>query len=299
MSKRNRKARGAGSAEDRSAGESNRGKPSRGMRASPLSEGRTADELLFKPERDDFTHTDPWRVLRVMGEFVAGFDTLADMGPGVAFFGSARTRSTEPEYEAAVETARVLASAGFAIITGAGPGIMEAANRGAKLAAGRSVGLNIELPLEQGINGYVDIPLTFRYFFVRKTMFVKYSEGFIIFPGGFGTMDELFEALTLIQTGKVHNFPVVLFGSGYHRGLLDWIRGTMLATGKVSSEDLDLVTVADTPDEAAEVIIRSYQARTAAGDQPGGMRRRAASRARPERPPRPSRPSRPSRPPSS
>jgi uncharacterized protein (TIGR00730 family) len=259
--------------------------PDRERRPSPFGAGRTADELLFKPDREDFTHTDPWRVFRIMGEFVAGFDTLADIGPGVSFFGSARTSSTEPEYEAAVETARILASEGFAIITGAGPGIMEAANRGAKMAGGRSVGLNIELPLEQGINEYVDIPLTFRYFFVRKTMFVKYSEGFIIFPGGFGTMDELFEAMTLIQTGKVHNFPAVLFGSRYHRGLLDWMREAMLAERKVSAEDLDLLTVTDSPKEAANVILRSYQARKAAGGRAGGMRRRAASRRGPKRPP--------------
>lgn len=247
-------------------------------RARRPEDPRTADEQLLKPERDDFTHTDPWRVFRIMGEFVEGFDALADVGPAVSFFGSARTPAGDPEYEAAVETARLLASMGFAIITGAGPGIMEAANRGARLAAGRSVGLNIELPHEQGINAYVDIAITFRYFFVRKTMFVKYSEGFVIFPGGYGTMDELFEALTLIQTGKVHNFPVVIFGSSYHRGLLDWIRDTMLATGKVSPEDVALVTVTDSPEQAAEVMVRSYRARNESGDRPGGMRRR-------ERPP--------------
>ena len=242
---------------------------------------RTADEQLLKPERDDFTHTDPWRVFRIMGEFVEGFDVLADVGPAVAFFGSARTPADDPDYSAAVETAQLLARAGFAIITGAGPGIMEAANRGAREAGGRSVGLNIELPHEQGINRYVDIALTFRYFFVRKTMFVKYSEGFVIFPGGYGTMDELFEALTLIQTGKVHNFPVVLFGSSYHRGLLDWIHEAMMPNGKISPEDADLLTVTDSPREAVEAIIRSYRARNEVGDRPGGMRRRKRLRRRP------------------
>jgi uncharacterized protein (TIGR00730 family) len=244
-------------------------------RVRPVGD-RTADEILLAAEPAGVTHRDTWRVFRIMGEFVEGFDLLSDLGPAVSFFGSARTPPSDPDYRAAMETARILAASGFAVITGAGPGIMEAANRGAKLAGGRSVGLNIELPEEQGINPYVDIAITFRYFFVRKTMFVKYSEGFVIFPGGYGTMDELFEALTLLQTGKVHNFPVVLFGSRYYRGLLDWIRGTMLRTGKISPEDAELYTVTDSPEEAASVILESYRARNHA-DRPGGMRRPKAA----------------------
>ncbi|HEU0301226.1 MAG TPA: TIGR00730 family Rossman fold protein, partial [Longimicrobium sp.] len=201
----------------------------------------TEDERLLQspaeePQVADFTRSDPWRVFRIMGEFVEGFDTLARTGPAVTIFGSARTPPDDPYYAAARETARLLGEAGFGIITGGGPGIMEAANRGAKDAGVLSVGCNIELPFEQGINAYVDVPINFRYFFVRKTMFVKYAEAFIIFPGGFGTLDELFEAMTLIQTGKVRDFPVVLFGSEYWRGLTEWIRGTLLAEGKISPD---------------------------------------------------------------
>lgn len=192
-----------------------------------------------------------------MGEFVEGFDTLADLGPAVTIFGSARTLPDDPYYAAAEETARRLAELGLAVITGGGPGIMEAANKGATEAGGESVGCNIELPFEQGLNAYVRTSIEFRYFFVRKTMFVKYAEGFIIFPGGYGTLDELFEALTLIQTEKVRNFPVVLFGSEYWAGLVDWIRGRMLAEGKISPEDLDLMVITDSPEEAVRVILDS------------------------------------------
>ncbi|HEV2146327.1 MAG TPA: TIGR00730 family Rossman fold protein [Longimicrobiaceae bacterium] len=202
----------------------------------------------------DFTHSDPWRVFRIMGEFVEGFDTLANVGQGVTIFGSARVRPDEAQYEHARRTAQLLAEAGFAVITGGGPGVMEAANRGAQEGGALSIGCNIELPFEQGVNPYVDIAINFRYFFVRKTMFVKYAEAFIIFPGGFGTMDELFEALTLIQTGKVRDFPVILFGSEYWQGLLDWLRGTMLAEGKISAPDLELMVVTDSPEEAVRVI---------------------------------------------
>ena len=189
----------------------------------------TADEHLLHSARDaDFKHTDPWRVLRIMGDFVHGFDALAELGPAVTIFGSARTRPGDPDYRAACETARLLAEAGFSIITGGGPGIMEAANRGARLAGVCSVGLNIELPFEQATNAYVDTNVDFRYFMVRKTMLVKYAQAFVIFPGGFGTTDELFEALTLIQTGKIQNFPVILFGSEYWAGLLDWLRSTVV-----------------------------------------------------------------------
>jgi uncharacterized protein (TIGR00730 family) len=216
----------------------------------------TEDErLLESPSQPvDFTHTDPWRVFRIMGEFVEGFDTLANTGRAVAVFGSARVTPEHPQYLAAIETGKRLVEAGYAVVTGGGPGIMEAANRGAKEAGGLSIGCNIELPFEQGTNPYVDVAINFRYFFVRKTMFVKYSEAFIIFPGGFGTMDELFEALTLIQTGKIRDFPVVLFGSDYWRGMLDWIRETMLLEGKISPDDVDLLFLTDSPEEAVRVI---------------------------------------------
>jgi uncharacterized protein (TIGR00730 family) len=219
----------------------------------------TEDEQLLSSEQPsyDFTQSDPWRVFRIMGEFVEGFDTLAKVGAAVAVFGSARVPPGHAQYDAAEETARRLSEAGFAVITGGGPGIMEAANRGAREAGGISIGCNIELPFEQGMNPWVDIAVNFRYFFVRKTMFVKYSEAFIIFPGGFGTLDELFEALTLIQTGKIRNFPVILFGSDYWAGMLDWIKRVMLQEGKISPNDLDLVVVTDSPGEAVEVILEA------------------------------------------
>lgn len=209
---------------------------------------------------------DPWRVFRIMGEFVDGFDTLARVGPAVSIFGSARTAKTDPDYQAATETCRLLAEAGFAVMTGAGPGIMEAANKGARAAGGLSIGLNIELPYEQSINPYVDLALTFRYFFVRKTMFVRYSEGFVIFPGGYGTMDELFEALTLIQTGKVHNFPLVMYNTRYHKGLVRWLKANMLDGGKIAAEDLEMIRFADTPEQAAGIIIDAHRARNGIED---------------------------------
>jgi uncharacterized protein (TIGR00730 family) len=199
---------------------------------------------------------DAWRVFRIMGEFVEGFEEMAQIGPAVSVFGSARTSPDDPMYRRCVETTRLLGEAGFAIITGGGPGIMEAANRGARLAGAKSVGCNIELPFEQRSNEFLDVSIDFRYFFVRKTMFVKYASAFVIFPGGFGTLDELFEALTLIQTGKVHNFPIVLFGSGYWSGMLDWIRDTVAAEGKILPSDMDLVCVTDEPADAAEHIVR-------------------------------------------
>lgn len=222
----------------------------------------TQDEQLLaspRPTQVPFTHTDPWRVLRITGEFVEGFDTLANLGRAVTIFGSARTKPDDPMYEAATETARLLAEAGFAIITGGGPGIMEASNKGAHLGGGVSVGLNIELPFEQGTNRYVQIPLNFRYFFVRKMMFVKYAEAFVIFPGGFGTLDEFFEALTLIQTGKIRGFPLILFGSSYWQGLLDWLRATLLAEGKIAEADLHLITVCDSPQEVCELIQKTLE----------------------------------------
>lgn len=215
-------------------------------------------QLLTSPADDEanFTQTDPWRVMRIMGEFVAGFDTLVDLGPAITIFGSARTKPHDPLYRAAVDTARCLGEAGFNIITGGGPGIMAAGNEGARAAGVTSVGLNIELPFEQHLNPNVDVSVDFHYFFVRKTMLVKYAQGFVIFPGGFGTMDELFESLTLIQTGKVENFPVILYDRAYWQGLLDWLRDTMLAHGRISPPDLDLLILADSPQEVCAHILR-------------------------------------------
>ena len=221
----------------------------------------TEDEKLLQQPgpRIDFTRTDPWRVMRIMGEFIEGFDTLASVDKAVTIFGSARIGPDDPHYDAATETARLLAKAGFAIITGAGPGIMEAANKGAQAGGGRSIGCNIELPFEQGANPYVDTLVNFRYFFVRKTMFIKYSVAFIIFPGGFGTLDELFEALTLIQTGKIYRFPVILFGRYYWAGLLRWLQARVLTEGKISEGDLDLMLVTDDPAEAVQAIVAAYK----------------------------------------
>jgi uncharacterized protein (TIGR00730 family) len=219
---------------------------------------RTEDQELLRPQPlPEFRATDTWRTLRILGEFVEGFDALADVGPAVSIFGSARVGRRNRYYAGARRTAAALGKEGFAIITGGGPGIMEAANRGARDAGVLSVGCNIELPFEQGLNEYVDLGMEFRYFFVRKTMFVKYAEGFVIFPGGFGTLDELFESLTLIQTGKVEHFPVVLFGKDYWGGLLQWIRDRPLFEEKISPEDLDLVTITDNPDEACRAIVES------------------------------------------
>src|SRR5215210_2846747 len=222
----------------------------------------TEDEKLLQQPgpRIDFTRTDPWRVMRIMGEFIEGFDTLASVEKAVTIFGSARIGPDDAHYDAAVEVGRLLAEAGFAIITGAGPGIMEAANKGARLGHGRSIGCNIELPFEQGANPYVDTLVNFRYFFVRKTMFIKYSVAFIIFPGGFGTLDELFEALTLIQTGKIYRFPVILFGRYYWAGLVRWLHSRVLGERKISPGDMDLMLLTDDPAEAAAAVIDAYQA---------------------------------------
>jgi len=224
----------------------------------------TEDEKLLQQPAPgvDFTRTDPWRVLRITGEIIEGFDTLASVEKGVTIFGSARTSPEDPMYKAAEEVARLLAEAGFSIITGAGPGIMEAGNKGAHLAGGRSIGCNIELPFEQGANPYVDTLVRFRYFFVRKTMFIKYSVAFIIFPGGFGTLDELFEAITLIQTGKIYQFPVILFGRHYWAGLLRWLQTRVLAEKKISAGDIDLMILTDDPAEAAHAVISAYGAQT-------------------------------------
>jgi len=218
--------------------------------------GGTQDERLLETPRrsDEFLHTDTWRVFRIMGEFIQGFEDLAPITNGVAVFGSARTPPGDPVYKAAQETAALLAHAGFAVITGGGPGIMEAANRGAFEAGGTSVGCNIELPHEQKSNDYLTLSLKFKYFFVRKMMFVKYSNAFIIFPGGFGTLDELFESLTLIQTRKIRNFPVVLYGSRYWSGMIDWIRSTVLSNANIAKEDLQLLHLTDSPAEIVDII---------------------------------------------
>ncbi len=215
--------------------------------------------LQYGGPKSDFRSTDPWRVMRIMSEYIEGFDKLAAIEKGVSVFGSARTHPDDPQYLAAVEVARQLGAKGFSIITGAGPGIMEAANKGARLAGAPSVGCNIELPFEQGTNPYVDTAVAFRYFAVRKTMFIKYSSAFIIFPGGFGTFDELFEALTLIQTGKISQFPVVLFGTHYWAGLVRWLNSRVLAERKISPGDMDLMVVTDDPAEATRVVEQAYE----------------------------------------
>jgi uncharacterized protein (TIGR00730 family) len=215
------------------------------------SRAGTADERLLRRSRTAFLDSDPWRTLRIQAEFVEGFDALAGVGPAVTVFGSARVAEGDPVYEQARELGRLLAEAGLTVITGGGPGVMAAANRGCFEAGGFSVGCNIELPHEQWLNPWVDLGVEFRYFFVRKTMFVKYAEGFVIFPGGFGTLDELFESLTLIQTGKIKHFPVFLVGSAYWTGLLTWFRETLLAAGTVTVDDLGLFTVTD---DLAEVV---------------------------------------------
>jgi uncharacterized protein (TIGR00730 family) len=219
--------------------------------------GKTSDErLLATPtsEEASFIHSDPWRVLRIQSEFVRGLDALADLGPAVTLFGSARTRVGDPDYAAAVDTARLLGKKGYAIVTGGGPGIMQAANEGAKLAAVKSIGLNIELPFEQHLNPYCDVSVDFRYFFVRKVMLVKVASAFVIFPGGYGTLDELMEALTLVQTGKISNFPIILYGSAYWTGLVKWLKDTVLPDGKISASDIDLLRIVDTPEEVVHIV---------------------------------------------
>jgi uncharacterized protein (TIGR00730 family) len=232
----------------------------------------TDDEILLRsPEpEDDYKTSDSWRVFRIMGEFVNGFDHLATITRGVSIFGSARTHEKDPYYIAARETARLLGEEGFEIITGGGPGIMEASNRGAHDSGATSVGCNIELPFEQAANPYLSKSLSFKYFFVRKTMFIKYSNAYVIFPGGFGTMDELFEALTLIQTRKIRNFPVVLFGTPYWRGLLQWLTTTMLNEKMIGSEDLSLIHLTDSPKDAVDFIIKTLKDPTVYNDVVAG-----------------------------
>ncbi|GGQ40179.1 LOG family protein [Couchioplanes azureus] len=226
----------------------------------------TADEkLLDSHHRSEWKTKDAWRALRILSEFVEGFDTLADLPPAVSVFGSARSAPDSPECVLAAELGAALAEAGFAVITGGGPGVMEAANRGATEAGGMSVGLGIELPFEQGLNDWVDVGIDFRYFFVRKTMFVKYAQAFVVLPGGFGTLDELFEAITLVQTRKVTRFPVILMGSEYWGGLLDWIKQRLLADGKVSPGDMDLILLTDDVAEAVQMIVKADAAASGSG----------------------------------
>ena len=237
--------------------------PSREQRLGPVVRRRhqvmpgTADQRLLDTRGpSDWVHQDPWRVLRIQSEFVEGFGALAELGPAVSVFGSARTPVGSPEYEIGRRIGRGLAEAGFAVITGGGPGAMEAANRGASESGGVSVGLGIELPFEQGLNEFVDIGVNFRYFFVRKTMFVKYAQGFLVLPGGLGTLDELFEALTLVQTRKVTRFPIVLFGTDYWRGMVDWLQNTVIAQGKASAKDGELFHLTDDVDEAISLVTK-------------------------------------------
>lgn len=240
--------------------------------AAPQPRRTTEDEeLLNRPvptqprarasELAAFTHGDPWRVLRIQGEFVHGINALAEVGAAIAVFGSARIASDHPTYAQAEAMGKLLADAGFAVITGGGPGVMEAANKGCHDAGGFSIGCNIELPFEQGGNRHTSLSVNFRYFFIRKTMFVKYSTGFIIFPGGFGTLDELFEALTLVQTRKIKRFPIVLVGSSYWSGLIEWIKGTLLVEKTISPEDLNLLIVTDSIVEARDIMMDCYQTR--------------------------------------
>jgi uncharacterized protein (TIGR00730 family) len=228
------------------------------LRGKNIPQTTTDQRLLDRRGPSDWVHTDPWRVLRIQAEFVEGFGLLAELGPAVSIFGSARTGRGSREYDIAERTAAGLARAGYAVITGGGPGIMEAANKGASEAGGVSVGLGIELPREMGLNDFVDIGLEFRYFFVRKTVFIKYSQAFVVLPGGFGTMDELFEALTLVATGKITKFPIVLVGREYWSGLLSWLRETMLARANIGPAEYSLISVVDEPDEVVAVIREAH-----------------------------------------
>jgi uncharacterized protein (TIGR00730 family) len=240
------------------------------LRGDFIPKTTTDQRLLDRRGPSDWVHTDPWRVLRIQAEFVEGFGLLAELGLAVSVFGSARAERDGPDYKVAEAIGQGLAGAGYAVITGGGPGIMEAANKGATSVGGISVGLGIELPTEMGLNDYVEIGLEFRYFFVRKTMFIKYSQALVVLPGGFGTLDELFEALTLVQTGKITKFPIVLVGSGYWSGLVSWIRDRVLAGGMISPGDENLLTIVDDPAEVVS-IIRQAHAQRNGGDSAGGQ----------------------------
>ncbi len=224
------------------------------LRGQQIPATTTDQRLLDRRGPSDWVHTDPWRVMRIQAEFVEGFGLLAELGIAVSIFGSSRTKPGSAEYLLTESVAAGLVKAGYAVITGGGPGVMEAANKGAAEAGGVSVGLGIELPLERGLNDYVNVGVEFRYFFVRKTVFIKYSQAFVVLPGGFGTMDELFEALTLVATGKITKFPIVLVGSAYWSGMLSWLKETMIAEGKIYEEELALLHCADTPEEVVRII---------------------------------------------
>src|ERR1700730_6460628 len=228
------------------------------LRGNQIPATTTDQRLLDRRGPADWVHTDPWRVLRIQAEFVEGFGLLAELGPAVSIFGSARTARDSREYITAEAIASGLVRAGYAVITGGGPGIMEAANKGAVETGGVSVGLGIELPREMGLNDYVEVGLEFRYFFVRKTVFIKYSQAFVVLPGGFGTMDELFEALTLVATGKITKFPIVLVGRSYWSGLLSWLQDTMLARANIGPAELSLVRLVDAPEEVVEIILEAH-----------------------------------------
>jgi uncharacterized protein (TIGR00730 family) len=232
-------------------------------------DGTTTDQrLLDSRGPSDWVHTDPWRVLRIQAEFVEGFGALAELGPAISCFGSSRTRPDDPVYAIGEEVGRKLSAAGFAVITGGGPGAMEAMNKGASEAGGTSVGLGIELPFESGLNPWVDVGINFRYFFARKTMFVKYSQGFVVLPGGLGTLDELFEALTLVQTRKVTSFPLVLLGGDYWQGMIDWLRDRALVHGTISQSDVDMLELTDDVDHAVSLMVDARERRRQEGTSP-------------------------------
>jgi uncharacterized protein (TIGR00730 family) len=228
------------------------------LRDKQIPATTTDQRLLDRRGQSDWVHTDPWRVMRIQAEFVEGFGLLSELGVAVSIFGSARSKRDTAEYQLGEEIAGSLVHAGYSIITGGGPGIMEAANKGAAEAGGVSVGLGIELPMESGLNDYVNVGVEFRYFFVRKTVFIKYSQAFVVLPGGFGTMDELFEAVTLVATGKITKFPIVLVGSAYWGGLIDWLKQTMLAEGKIGTDELSLIHIADDPAEVVQIIKEAH-----------------------------------------
>jgi uncharacterized protein (TIGR00730 family) len=239
------------------------------LRRGQFEYSTTDQRLLDARGPSDWVHTDPWRVLRIQSEFVEGFGSLAELGPAISVFGSARTGPEDPMYGLAEKLGQRLTEAGFAVITGGGPGVMEAANKGTSESGGVSVGLGIELPFEAGLNRYVNLGVNFRYFFARKTMFVKYAQGFIVLPGGFGTFDELFEALTLVQTEKVTSFPIVLMGADYWSGLLDWLRGSVLGGGKISDTDLDTISLTDDVDDAVRLMVEAREERAGGGTGTG------------------------------
>jgi uncharacterized protein (TIGR00730 family) len=232
------------------------------LRDKQIPATTTDQRLLDRRGPSDWVHTDPWRVMRIQAEFVEGFGLLAELGMAVSVFGSARSRPGTVDYKLADVIGGGLVRAGYAVITGGGPGVMEAANKGAAEAGGVSVGLGIELPMESGLNSYVNLGVEFRYFFVRKTVFIKYSQAFVVLPGGFGTMDEMFEALTLVATGKITKFPIILVGSAYWNGLLDWLKETMLADGKIGPDELALIHVADDPEEVIKIIKKAHTGMT-------------------------------------